>query len=180
MEVGLATSLSSVALGHAPMMAAAAADMDASAPPLPPPLPPSHEAASAGDLSPAQEGRRRLLASSKSATGLDKAGAQSGLAGGQPPAASHRVGAGGQGGSGGGGGSNGGGGKDGAWGGSRLAPYLDLVDLRGCAGLSPPSLGAGGRASKLNVEGFKEPRPGLLRRLPPSLPVPPSALAGRD
>jgi hypothetical protein len=50
-------------------------------------------------------------------------------------------------------------------GGAPLAPYLDLMDLRGCLGLAP--LTGSGPAKPLGIEGFKEPRPGLLRRLPP-------------
>jgi hypothetical protein len=50
-------------------------------------------------------------------------------------------------------------------GGAPLAPYLDLMDLRGCLGLAP--LAGSGPAKPLGIEGFKEPRPGLLRRLPP-------------
>jgi len=47
-----------------------------------------------------------------------------------------------------------------------LAPYLDLIDLRGCQGLEP-STGSGGSVKPLGIAGFKEPRPGFLRRLPP-------------
>ena len=47
-----------------------------------------------------------------------------------------------------------------------LAPYLDLMDLRGCQGLEP-STGTGSAVKPLGIAGFKEPRPGFLRRLPP-------------
>jgi len=66
----------------------------------------------------------------------------------------------------------------------RLAPYLDLIDLRGCCGspLHPalssvpsstvPVLSSRQEGGWLGISGFTEPMPGLLRRLRPSLRLP--------
>jgi hypothetical protein len=58
---------------------------------------------------------------------------------------------------------------------ARLAPYLDLIDLRGCSyanGDEKSLRGSSSERSKRAAEGFTEPQPGLFRRQPPTVPLP--------